>query len=774
MATKTFEELKQLAIQIRDEKTNKQNTATRVGTAMMEGLNKLEQDYYDKTATDKELKERDDKLTELSNNVGLYNVDKNVPLGSGFYTSTTARAAVPTSVRKLGLIITYKTDETTSVTEQFIGSAISAWNTETNWEPIYYRSEIYTQRNFEGYFLSNVDSLWQKNKYINTGNNSLLESSDRKVLYKYGVKAGDVLFFSTYGKLLITVGKPTTPFFKIIFNNVTLGTRKDFVYTVLDEDTNISIDTSMDYPLVSNISTNIGRIEKSSIQANIFKTDIGSLFGAKKVLANNTSKDLIFDNFKSGLIIKAVNLRTSSTEYWTLQGLKNNNWVKILDIVTDRLLNKDIEIPKEAEEYEKIKISCSGTIASGYAYLITELEFMDVINALERLTPVSDSPVLDQELIIRSSNLLNPYTLSLSEGWWVTDYIPIEAGVTYYGYNSFSCFSYDGNKKNITSTYPFSLGEPANENIKFIRIKTNGNVHTPTLDDARIAAKDMWFSKTNMYEPYGAHFNRYLLNTLAKTSIMPHYGKKIYMVADSYNIEKQYHPALLATTGLVKIGDTDSQGNGMPLSGFPGMIIANKELISQADFVTILGGTNDYGGNGPILGTINDCIKDEYENCKTPLYKTDENGFVVLDKETDTTYKVLTEKEISEGESPKSVYAAIMTCVNIIHTWNPRITVVLCSEPERGRYPVGHPNCYPPLIRDGKNMNTIAKAMREIHEMFGVPFYDMHANGWTLDQVSAYTNDELHPNGYGGYRIGQGLGMYINTLGNYYPNDKEA
>ena len=66
MATKTFEELKQLAIQIRDEKTNKQNTATRVGTAMLEHINKLEQDYYDKTQTDEELKERDDKLTELS------------------------------------------------------------------------------------------------------------------------------------------------------------------------------------------------------------------------------------------------------------------------------------------------------------------------------------------------------------------------------------------------------------------------------------------------------------------------------------------------------------------------------------------------------------------------------------------------------------------------------------------------------------------------------------------------------------------------------------
>lgn len=70
MATKTFEELKQLAIQIRDEKTNKQNTATRIGTQMLEHLNKLEQDYYDKTATDEELKQRDEKLTELSSGSG--------------------------------------------------------------------------------------------------------------------------------------------------------------------------------------------------------------------------------------------------------------------------------------------------------------------------------------------------------------------------------------------------------------------------------------------------------------------------------------------------------------------------------------------------------------------------------------------------------------------------------------------------------------------------------------------------------------------------------
>lgn len=80
MATKTFEELKQLAIQIRDEKTNKQNTATRIGTQMLEHLDKLEQDYYDKTATDEELKERDEKLTELEDGISTLQAYNKIPI----------------------------------------------------------------------------------------------------------------------------------------------------------------------------------------------------------------------------------------------------------------------------------------------------------------------------------------------------------------------------------------------------------------------------------------------------------------------------------------------------------------------------------------------------------------------------------------------------------------------------------------------------------------------------------------------------------------------
>lgn len=67
MATKTFEELKQMAIQIRDEKANKHNTATRIGTQMIEHLTKLEQDYYDKGIIDEQNKENDRKLSELCN-----------------------------------------------------------------------------------------------------------------------------------------------------------------------------------------------------------------------------------------------------------------------------------------------------------------------------------------------------------------------------------------------------------------------------------------------------------------------------------------------------------------------------------------------------------------------------------------------------------------------------------------------------------------------------------------------------------------------------------
>lgn len=93
MATKTFEELKQLAIQIRDEKINKANTATRIGTQMIEHLNKLEQEYYN--------------IQTVDGLVSEYNVSVNHPTsgidGSNKYTLSSAIALVPEQYRSIGI-----------------------------------------------------------------------------------------------------------------------------------------------------------------------------------------------------------------------------------------------------------------------------------------------------------------------------------------------------------------------------------------------------------------------------------------------------------------------------------------------------------------------------------------------------------------------------------------------------------------------------------------------------------------------------------------------
>lgn len=115
MATKTFDELKQLAIQIRDEKANKQNTANRVGAAMLEAINKLEQDYYDKTNIDEQAKNTTQSITSLGTKIDKrtteYNVSVNNPTsgtnGGNKYDLSTAIGQVPSELRAEGLKVSF-------------------------------------------------------------------------------------------------------------------------------------------------------------------------------------------------------------------------------------------------------------------------------------------------------------------------------------------------------------------------------------------------------------------------------------------------------------------------------------------------------------------------------------------------------------------------------------------------------------------------------------------------------------------------------------------
>lgn len=72
----------------------------------------------------------------VTKSMSYLNLDKLFPLSTGFYTSTTARVAVPAAARGLGMVITYQTSSGVWYTERFIGTDISTWATESNWEVV--------------------------------------------------------------------------------------------------------------------------------------------------------------------------------------------------------------------------------------------------------------------------------------------------------------------------------------------------------------------------------------------------------------------------------------------------------------------------------------------------------------------------------------------------------------------------------------------------------------------------------------------------------------
>ena len=76
----------------------------------------------------------------------VYNVTLSVPLATGqYYTSTTARAAVPAGVRKRGLELVYETSAGVWFSERFVGTDTAAWTTAANWLMIPDKSYVDTQ-----------------------------------------------------------------------------------------------------------------------------------------------------------------------------------------------------------------------------------------------------------------------------------------------------------------------------------------------------------------------------------------------------------------------------------------------------------------------------------------------------------------------------------------------------------------------------------------------------------------------------------------------------
>lgn len=203
----------------------------------------------------------------------------------------------------------------------------------------------------------------------------------------------------------------------------------------------------------------------------------------------------------------------------------------------------------------------------------------------------------------------------------------------------------------------------------------------------------------------------------------PHYGKNLFCVGDSFTMQGTYFNSLINTTGLIKIGDTGGDGNGQPLTGYYKLIEKYKNEISKADFVTILGGVNDY------------------------LHGSDRLG------------------DFSNTSESNTIYGAIKKIVETIMLINPNITIVFFSQPECGKYGDQPYNTTPPEANGlGLTMENISIAMEDCCKRLGVPFFNTHATLWNFYQIHIYTGDNLHPNKIGGEKIGQQMGRYINSL----------
>ena len=83
----------------------------------------------------------------ISNSNPYYNVTNSVPLTTGYYTSTTARLAVPEGVRKTGLILTYETSAGVWCTERYIGADTesASWELSDNWYEVFAIDNVRTQ-----------------------------------------------------------------------------------------------------------------------------------------------------------------------------------------------------------------------------------------------------------------------------------------------------------------------------------------------------------------------------------------------------------------------------------------------------------------------------------------------------------------------------------------------------------------------------------------------------------------------------------------------------
>ncbi|HFP9395575.1 TPA: SGNH/GDSL hydrolase family protein [Raoultella ornithinolytica] len=203
---------------------------------------------------------------------------------------------------------------------------------------------------------------------------------------------------------------------------------------------------------------------------------------------------------------------------------------------------------------------------------------------------------------------------------------------------------------------------------------------------------------------------------------LPWQGKGIGFLGDSITNTGNYIAPLLSRTGMRQIANYGVPGQGVRTMADS----LNATTIDAMDFISILGGTNDYGGNRR-LGTIADARAD-YD---------------------DTTVK--------------SFYYDVFFVLNKIYTLKPTVRVMFSTPMKRGAFesqPV-----YPAANSAGFTLPQYVQAIKEVCSLFSVPVCDLFAeSGLNLYNLSVYTGDNLHPNAAGGELMARRMASVVNML----------
>ncbi|MHC7293116.1 SGNH/GDSL hydrolase family protein, partial [Klebsiella pneumoniae] len=298
--------------------------------------------------------------------------------------------------------------------------------------------------------------------------------------------------------------------------------------------------------------------------------------------------------------------------------------------------------------------------------------------------------------------------VSAKSGYFATPKMMVVPGdyfVSNYGSGSGAFYRLDGTFhsgfQNLVANTPFSVPE----NAYYVRFQVYNLTRVESLMVTPGQAIPAGFI------PFGG-----------QTQELPWQGKKRIDLGDSITNTGNFIAPLNTYTGMMALANYGVPGQGVRTMADS----LNETTIASADFISILGGTNDYGGNRR-LGTIADARAD-YD---------------------DTTVK--------------SFYYDVFYVLDKIYSLKPNVRVMFSTPLKRGAFE--NQPVYPAANSAGFTLPQYVQAIKEVCSLFSVPVCDLfNESGINLLNIATYTGDNLHPNADGGKLMARRMASVINGL----------